>query len=119
MRIKRFYIQPNAELYMCKSETETGLNYLRLAAESSECFDRSSARNEKYKTMFADRCSTSRDTQYFYIDSARLMQLMEQRAAFDIVRDTAEFKEIYSHLNTVTEEVKKPFKTEPNTDIKT
>ena len=46
------------------------------------------------------------------------MQLMEQRAAFDIVRDTAEFNEIYSHLNTVTEEVKKTFKTERNTDIK-
>ena len=90
-----------SELYLGKGDKENGLKYLRLAAESSEYYDKYAASGESYKPIFVNRCKTEPGPDD-YIDTIRLMQLMDIRKAFDLVRDTEEYKEIYAHLKEVS-----------------
>lgn len=90
-----------AELYLGKGDIENGLKNLQLAAEASEYYDKSVERNELFDVLFVNRCRNEK-TNYYYIDTVRLLQLMDERPAFDLVRDTKEFKEIHAHLETLT-----------------
>ena len=90
-----------SELYLGKGDKENGIKYLRLAAEASEYYDKYAASGEGYKPIFVNRCKTEQGPND-YIDTIRLMQLMDIRKAFDLVRDTEEYKEIYSHLKKVS-----------------
>lgn len=92
-----------SELYLGKGDSENGIKYLRLAAESSEYYDKSVEKGEPFDILFVNRCRNEKKD-YHYVDTVRLLQLMDERAAFDSVRDTNEFREIHSHLETLTPE---------------
>lgn len=92
-----------SELYLGKGDTENGIKYLRLAAESAEYYDKYAESGETYKPIFVNRCKIERGP-YHYIDTVRLLQLMDMRKAFDLVRDTEEFKDIYAHLKGLSAE---------------
>lgn len=86
-----------SELYLGKGDSENGIKYLRLAAEASECYDKSVEKGEQFNVLFLNRCHNEKN-EYHYIDTIRLLQLIDERSAFDFVRDTKEFKEIHSRL---------------------
>ena len=86
-----------AELYLGKGDKENGIKYLRLAAESAEYYDKYAETGETYKPIFVNRCKIERGPNH-YVDTIRLLQLMDIRKAFDLVRDTEDFKDIYAHL---------------------
>lgn len=90
-----------SELYLGKGDSKNGIKYLRLAAEASEYYDKSVERVEPFDILFVNRCRSEK-ADYHYVDSVRLLQLMDSRPAFDLVRDTQEFKEIHSHLETLS-----------------
>lgn len=91
-----------SELYLGKGDCENGIKYLRLAAESAECYDKSVERGEPFDVLFVNRCYNEK-TDYHYIDTVRLLQLMDTRKAFDPVRDTKEFQEIHSYLESLSD----------------
>ena len=85
-----------SELYLGMGDKENGIKYLRLAAEAAEYFDKNCSENIKYSSIFVNRINAN--SEKHYIDTVRLLQLMDMREAFDIIRDTDEFKDIHSHL---------------------
>lgn len=88
-----------SELYLGKGDVENGIKHLRLAAESSEYYDNSVGRGDPFDILFINRCHNEKN-KYHYIDTVRLLQLMDRRPAFDLVRETEEFKEIHKQLET-------------------
>ena len=92
-----------SELYLWNDDIENGMKYLRLAAEAAEYYDKFAAEGALYEPVFVNRCKTE-ITDDHYIDSVRLLQLMDTRKPFDAVRDTAEYKEIEMRLKAVSGE---------------
>ena len=89
-----------SELYLGKGDTENGVKYLKLSAEAAEYYDKSCENGSKYNSLFVNRLSA--DKQEHYVDTVRLLQLMDKRAAFDVIRKTDEFKQIHAHLETLS-----------------
>lgn len=90
-----------SELHLGKGDKQNGIKYLRLAAEAAEYYDKTMDSNENYYPIFIRnvKCNHSeRD----YLDTVRLLQLMDMRKAFDIIRDTDDFKDIHSHLESLS-----------------
>lgn len=92
-----------SELYLGKGDSENGIKYLCLAAEASEYYDKCVEKSKPFDILFVNRCRSEK-TDYHYVDTVRLLQLMDERPAFDLVRNTQEFKEIHSHLETLSPE---------------
>ena len=92
-----------SELYLWNDDIENGMKYLRLAAEAAEYYDKYAAEGALYEPIFVNRCKTE-ITDDHYIDSVRLLQLMDTRKPFDAVRDTDEYKEIENRLKAVSGE---------------
>lgn len=86
-----------SELYLGKGDKENGIKYLQLAAESAMCYDKYATTEITYSPIFINRCKIERGTNH-YIDTVRLLQLIDMRKIFDLVRDTNEFKDIYKQL---------------------
>lgn len=89
-----------SELYFGKGDAENGIKYLRLAAESSEYYDKCVEKGEPFDVLFVNRCCSVKND-YHYLDTVRLLMLMDERRAFDLVRDTKEFKEIRDYLQSI------------------
>lgn len=83
-----------SELY-CLTDTEKALDMLQLAAESAVIYDRQIDSEENYTSLFVCDCKCGHGD---YSDTIRLLQLMEQRKAFDTVRETEKFRDIKSYL---------------------
>jgi transcriptional regulator with XRE-family HTH domain len=89
-----------SELYLGKGDTENGIKYLKLAAQAAEYYDKACEGEEKYNTLFVNRLCA--DSQKHYLDAVRLLQLMDGRKAFDIIRETDEFKQTHAHLEALS-----------------
>lgn len=86
-----------SELYCGLENSEKAIEYLQMAAEAAECYDRTLNSSDNYYPIFICNVKCRHDERN-YLDTVRLLQLMDMRKAFDLIRDTDEFKEIHSHL---------------------
>ncbi len=79
-----------AELY-CMTDTDKAIKILHLAAESAIAYDEQIRCDENYTSMFVCDCKCSHND---FSDTIRLLQLMEQRKAFDVIRECKEYQDI-------------------------
>lgn len=89
-----------SELYLGMDDKENGIKYLYLAAEAAEYYDKNCSENVKYNSIFVNRINAN--SEKHYIDTVRLLQLMDMREVFDIIRDTDEFRDVRSHLESLS-----------------
>lgn len=79
-----------AELY-CMVDKDKAIEMLRLAAESAIAYDKQIDCDENYTSMLVCDIKCSHKD---YSDTVRLIQLMEQRKAFDVIREHKEYQDI-------------------------
>ena len=86
-----------SELYCCLNDKEKAIDCLIKAAEAAESYDNTISAEKNYYPIFIRNVKCKHEERH-YLDTVRLLQLMDIRPAFDAIRDTGEFKKIHSHL---------------------
>ncbi len=90
-----------SELYCCMNDKENAIECLNKAAEAAECYDKTMDSENNYYPIFVRNTKCCHEER-FYLDTVRLLQLMDKRTAFDVIRETDEFKQIHAHLETLS-----------------
>lgn len=90
-----------SELYCRLNDKANAIDCLNKAAEAAECYDKTINSTDNYYPVFI-RDVKCRHEERFYIDTVRLLQLMDTRKAFDVIRETAEFRNIHAQLEEIS-----------------
>lgn len=83
------------------NDKENAIECLNKAAEAAECYDKTMDSENNYYPIFVRNTKCCHEER-FYLDTVRLLQLMDKRTAFDVIRETDEFKQIHAHLETLS-----------------
>ncbi len=86
-----------SELYCRLNDSEKAINCLSKAAEAAKCYDDTIDSTDNYYPIFISSVKCRHDERY-YLDTVRLLQLMDKRKSFDAIRDTSGFNAIRSEL---------------------
>lgn len=90
-----------SELYCRLNDKAHAIEFLQKAAEAAEYYDKTFNGDNNYYPIFLRNVKCHHEKRD-YLDTARLLQLMDMREAFDIIRDTDDFKDIHSHLESLS-----------------
>lgn len=90
-----------SELYCRLGNKEKAVECLNKAAEAAEYYDRTISNKKNYYPIFI-RDVKCHHEERCYLDTVRLLQLMDTRKSFDAIRETDEFKRIHAHLETLS-----------------
>ncbi len=80
---------------------EQAVECLNKAAEAAEYYDKTFSSTRNYYSIFV-RDLKCRHEERCFLDTVRLLQLMDTRKSFDAIRETDEFKRIHAHLETLS-----------------
>ncbi len=89
-----------SELYCRLGDKEKALDCLKKAAEAAECYDKTIGGTRNYYPVFIRDVKCCHEER-FYLDTVRLLQLMDTRESFDAIRRTDEFEQIRAHLSAL------------------
>lgn len=89
-----------SELYCRSGNREKAVECLNKAAEAAEYYDKTISSTRNYYSIFI-RDLKCRHEERCYLDTVRLLQLMDTRKAFDAIRETDEFQRIHVHLEAL------------------
>ncbi len=90
-----------SELYCRLANKEKAVECLNKAAEAAEYYDRTISNINNYYPIFIRDVKCCHEERC-YLDTVRLLQLMDTRKSFDAIRETDEFKRIHAHLETLS-----------------
>ncbi len=90
-----------SELYCRLDDKEKAVECLNKAAEAAEYYDRTIGNTNNYYPIFIRDVKCCHEERC-YLDTVRLLQLMDTRKSFDAIRETDEFKRIHAHLETLS-----------------